>query len=106
MKCTFFGLAVVAAFSVSATANAQQAIDGVPFDRIGDANPRAGNASNQDLREMPISDMLNLLSAQGFARYDRVERIGDVYRINAVTTDLRDVLIEIDTRTGTIIEIE
>ena len=106
MKYTAVGIAVVTAVSLSQAAFAQQIIDGVPYDEIGDSNPRAGEASNEDLGEMPISDLLNALSARGYARYDRIERIGQVYRVSAVTTDFREVVVEVDTVSGTIREIQ
>ncbi len=99
-------MAAMLAVSIPGLAVAQDAIDGVPIDQIGDSNPRAGEASNQDLGEMPISDLLNALSARGYARYDRIERIGQIYRVSAMTVDFREVVVEIDTVQGTIREIQ
>lgn len=106
MRHAAIALTALVAVSMPTAAIAQNVIDGVPVDQIGDSNPRAGQASNQDLGEMPISDLLNALSARGYARYDRIERIGQVYRVSAMTTDLREVVLEIDTVQGTIREIQ
>ena len=106
MRHAAIALTALIAVSMPVAAVAQNAIDGVPVDQIGDSNPRAGQASNQDLGEMPISDLLNALSARGYARYDRIERIGEIYRVSAMTTDLREVVLEIDTVQGTIREIQ
>lgn len=81
------------------------AIDGVPVERIGDSNPRAGEATNDDLQEMPISDILNEMSRRGYARYDRVERVGQLYRFHAMTSDFRQVIIEVDPVARTISEL-
>ena len=106
MKHTSIATTVMMAVLLPMAAVAQPVIDGVPVDQIGDSNPRAGEASNQDLGEMPISDLLNALSARGYARYDRIERIGQVYRVSAMTTDFRQVVVEIDTVQGTIREVQ
>ncbi len=105
-KQAAIAMTAMMALSIPGVVFAQQAIDGVPVDQIGDSNPRAGEATNQDLGEMPISDLLNALSARGYARYDRIERIGQVYRVSAMTTDFREVVVEIDTVQGTIREIQ
>ena len=75
-----------------------------PFDSVGDHNPRASGASSDDMREMPISDLLNLLSAQGYARYHNIQRFGDIYLVEAMTTEFRNVTLEVDTATGAIRE--
>ncbi len=80
-------------------------IDGVPLEEIGDSNPRAGEATGEDLQEMPISDILNAMSRRGYARYDRVERVGTLYRFHVVTTDFRQVVVEVDPIARTIREL-
>lgn len=102
--------AAVALAALPATAAAQTdiqdgTIDGVPFDEIGDSNPRLTGATDDDLSEMPISDILNEMSRRGYARYDRVERVGSLYRFHAVTQDFQQVIIEVDPIARTIREI-
>ena len=72
---------------------------------VGHANPRASGATNDDMREMPITDILNRLSAQGYAQYRNIQRFGPIYLVDAVTTDFRDVTLEVNTQTGTIQEV-
>ena len=75
-----------------------------PYGSVGDHNPRASGATSDDMREMPISDLLNLLSAQGYARYHNIQRFGDIYLVEAMTTEFRNVTLEVDTATGAIRE--
>ena len=95
--------AVLLAFPLTAAAQTDL-IDGVAPEDVGDSNPRIGDASNDDLSEMPISDILNEMSRRGYARYDRVERVGSLYRFYALTSDFRQVLIEVDPVARTISE--
>lgn len=106
MKRTLIGFSTVAACLVAGTVAAQPTVDGVPIDRVGDSNPRYGQATTDDRTEMPVTDLLNALSARGYARYDRIERFGQVYRVHAMTTDFRDVVVEVDTVTGQIREVQ
>lgn len=105
-KMIQIGLSAVAACLIAGGVAAQPTIDGVPVDRVGDSNPRYGQATNDDHAEMPVTDLLNALSARGYARYDRIERFGQVYRVHAMTTDFRDVVVEVDTVTGQIREVQ
>lgn len=69
---------------------------------IGENAPR----SQADRIEMPMTDLLNRLSAMGFAQYRSINRVGDVYVIEAMTRDLQLVTLEADTRTGQIRQIQ
>ena len=118
---TLIALAAMAALALPGAAAAQQGpveggttdegtigdgtIDGVPLDEIGDSDPRRGEATGEDLQEMPISDILNAMSRRGYARYDRVERVGTLYRFHVVTTDFRQVVVEVDPIARTIREL-
>lgn len=55
--------------------------------------------------EMAATDVLNALSARGYSQYRRVERIGDVYQVDAMTRDFRTVTLEVDPRGGAIREL-
>lgn len=101
LKTSLATVVAVAALGIAGPALSQQFTP----DTVGGANPRVGGATNDDLREMPISDILNQLSAQGYAQYRNIQRFGPIYRIEAMTTDFRDVIIEVDTDTGTIVEV-
>ncbi len=79
---------------------------GIPLSEVGDHNPRVGEATPLDIQEMPVTDLLNRLSAQGYARYSSIRRVGDIYRVEAVTTDLRPVTLEVDATTGEIRSLE
>ena len=106
MQTVWIAMAAAAAMTVPGFAAAQQGtIDGVPLEDIGDSNPRIGEATGEDLQEMPISDILNEMSRRGYARYDRVERVGTLYRFHAMTSDFRQVIIEVDPIGRTIREI-
>ena len=105
MQKTWMAMIAMAAMTVPGAGLAQQGeIDGVPVDEIGDSNPRIGEATSEDLQEMPISDILNEMSRRGYARYDRVERVGSLYRFYAMTSDFRQVVIEVDPINRTIRE--
>lgn len=73
---------------------------------VGNKNPRAGGATRNDVVEMPITDVLNRLSAQGYSQYRSIQRFGDIYRIEAVTRDLRPVTVEVNVKTGTITQVQ
>ena len=78
----------------------------VPIEEVGDRDPRSGDASAEDLQEMPATDLLNLLAARGYARYDSIRRVGDVYEVRATTRDLRQVVLEVDPVAGTVTEVD
>ena len=108
---TWFAVAAGALLAVPGAVVAQDGtigdgtIDGVPLEEIGDSNPRTGEATGEDIQEMPISDILNEMSRRGYARYDRVERIGALYRFHVVTPDFRQIIVEVDPVARTIREL-
>lgn len=73
---------------------------------VGTKNPRASGATRDDIAEMPITDVLNRLSAQGYSQYRSIQRFGDIYRIDALTRDLRQVTLEVNARTGAITQVQ
>lgn len=58
----------------------------------------------QDMAEVPLTRLLNQMSERGYSQYQSIRRQGDVYVVQATTTDLRQVTLELDTRTGEIRE--
>lgn len=58
--------------------------------------------SPQDLAEVPFTHLLNQMSRQGYAAYRSIRREGDVYVVEAMTTDFELVTLVVDPRTGQI----
>ncbi len=54
--------------------------------------------------EMAVTDMLNALAGMGFAEYRSIRRDGDVYVVEVMTRDLQIREIELDPRTGAILD--
>lgn len=61
--------------------------------------------TQQDMAEVPLTRLLNHMSERGYSQYQSIRRQGDVYVVQATTTDLRQVTLELDTRTGEIREV-
>lgn len=59
----------------------------------------------QDMAEVPFTQLLNRMSQEGFAAYRSIQRVGDVYIVEAMTTSFELVTLELDPRTGRITRI-
>lgn len=72
----------------------------MPYDNFANDEPY----TQQDMAEVPLTRLLNHMSERGYSQYQSIRREGDVYVVQATTTDLRQVTLELDTRTGEIRE--
>lgn len=60
--------------------------------------------NDEDLRERPVTELLNILSREGYVELRGITRTATGYRIDAVNRNLEAVAIEFDPTTGVVTE--